>query len=171
MDSLKKQLELVRFERAIEYVANNAHGLKHLNAQELAHINKLLNASEEEPWRAEAAVINLPSGRKESLSILSNPMIQVRDIISTARERAREGEIVDAATDLYSQLVLHHFFKDGNRRSAVAAVYWLLLERDIHIPAIGLLELGIGDLRIKGQLEILKNLIQNTIAIAESRKR
>ena len=79
------------------------------------------------------------------------------------------GEVEEAAVDLYSQLVLNHFFKDANRRTAVAATHWLLLERGIHISALGLLEVGIGDIRSEEQLDSLRKLIRVSIEMAKSR--
>lgn len=169
-DFLRKQLELVRFEKAIDYINVNSLGHKHLNATELAHINNILTNKTESPWRTEAVDLHLPSGRKESLGLISNPMIVARDLLSNCVQRAKDGDIADAATDLYRELVLHHFFQDANRRTAVAATYWLLHERGIEIPAMGLLEIGIGDIRHQEQLEGLRNVIKATIAFSKNRK-
>ena len=168
-DTLKKQLQRVRFEKAISYIENNASGKKHLNTQELASLNTMIRGSDDDPWRNEAAVVSFPGGKRASFALLSNPLIQLRNIISDASQKAMNGEIEEAAVDLYSQLVLNHFFKDANRRTAVAATHWLLFERGIHISALGLLEVGIGDMRSEEQLESLRTLIRVSIAVAQSR--
>src|SRR5687767_1991647 len=109
---LKKQLELVRFERTVEYIKTtaNAHR-KHLNVPELAQINNMLTNSSDDPWRVEPISLKLPSGRIEELSIISNPIFEARDIIFKARDEAEQDNLTEAATYLYSQLVLKHFFK------------------------------------------------------------
>lgn len=169
-DVLKKQLELVRFERAIDYITGSAGSQKRLNSQELAHLNNMMTSSTDNPWRQNATSIQLPFGRQEKLSLINNPMFAVRDILSNAFQQASNGEIEDAATYIYTQLVLNHFFNDANRRTAVAATYWLLLDHGIEIPAIGLLELGLGDIRTPQQVETLRGLIKNTIEIAKNRR-
>lgn len=168
---LKKQLELAKFEKTIEYVSSSARGQKHLNAQELAHINNMLTGSSDDPWRTQPVTLQLPSGNEEHFSVVSNPMIRAREIIFQARDTVTAGgDVGEAATKLYQQLVLSHLFKEANRRTAVAATSWLLCEHGINIPALGLLELGIGDLRAAGQSETLRGLIKHTIEIAKSRK-
>lgn len=168
-DMLKKQLQRVRFEKAISYIEANSNGKKHLNTQELAGLNIMIRGSDDDPWRNEAAVVSIPGGKRAAFGILTNPMINLRNIISNSLQKAANGEVEDAALDLYSQLVLNHFFKDANRRTAVAATHWLLLERNIHISALGLLEFGIGDIRSEDQLKSLKNLIRISIEVAKSR--
>ncbi|MEQ1879069.1 MAG: Fic family protein [Bdellovibrionia bacterium] len=166
-NQLKKQLELVRFEKTVEYILTtaNAHR-KHLNVPELAQINGMLTNSSDDPWRVESVNLKLPSGRVETLSMISNPLFEARDIIFQARDEAEQGNLSEAAAYLYSQLVLKHFFKDANRRTAVAAVFWLLIERNVEIPAMGLLQLGLGDLRMEKQLDTLKGLISHTIDLS-----
>ena len=166
---LKKQLQRVRFEKAISYIENNAHGKKHLNTQELASLNIMIRGNDEDPWRNEAANVSIPGGKHASFAILNNPLISLRNIISNASQKGMNGDIEDGALDLYSQLVLNHFFKDANRRTAVAATYWLLLERGIQISAVALLEFGIGDIRSEDQLNSLRNLIRLSIEVAKSR--
>ncbi len=165
---LKKQLELVRFENTVEYIQKtaNAHR-KHLNVPELVQVNNMLTHTNDDPWRLEPVSLKLPSGRTEELSIISNPVFEARDLIFRARDEAERDNLSEAATFLYSQLVLRHFFKDANRRTAVAATYWLLIEREVEIPAMGLLQIGLGDLRMEKQLDTLRGLISSTIAITE----
>jgi hypothetical protein len=166
--TLKKQLELVRFEKAAEYILAAARGhKKHLNVPELAQINHMMMNTNDDPWRVEAVQLKLPSGRVETLSMITNPIFEARDLIFRARDEAEQGNLSEAASYLYAQLVLKHFFKDANRRTAVAATYWLLLERGVEIPAMGLLQLGLGDLRMEKQLDTLRGLIAHTIALSD----
>jgi hypothetical protein len=169
-DILRRQLERVRFEKAIDYIMANAGGRKHLNAQELVAINNIMTATDSDPWRHEATSLKVPSGKHVSFSLISNPVFAVRDLLAQVSTIATNGQIEEAASELYSQLVLNHFFIDANRRTAVAATYWLLLENGIDIPAVGLLELGIGDIRAKEQIESLRHLIKVTILISKGRK-
>jgi hypothetical protein len=175
-DLLRRQLELVRFEKAIDYVTGAAGSRKHLNAQELAAINAILtNApvtapSDVSPWRQEPAVIQLPSGRQETFALLNNPIFSCRDLLAGVVQRAREGEVEAAAAQCYAQLMRSHFFQDANRRTAVAATYWLLLENGIKISPLGLLEIGVGDLADPSQVEALERLVRATIQIAKHRQ-
>lgn len=167
--SLKKQRELASFERAIDYIS--AQDKKHLNAQELSVLNNMLNfRNDEDPWRTETAKIKLPSGRVKEVGIIMNPLFQARDLISKSRDVALTN-LVEAAVYLYSHLVLSHLFKEANRRTAVAALYWLCLERGVQIPAMGLLELGLGDLTEPEQQAALRGILQSTITMAQNRKK
>lgn len=167
---LRRQLELVRFEKAIDYITGAAGLRKHLNAQELAGINAILtNSADNEPWRQELAVIQLPSGRQETFSILSNPIFACRDLLAKVSQRAREGEVEVAAAQCYLELMRSHFFKDANRRTAVAATYWLLLENGVRIAPLGLLEIGVGDLAIPEQASLLERLVRTAVEIARGR--
>ena len=168
-DILRKQLELVRFERAIDYIDQNIGGTKHLGPQELAHINNLLCHSQENPWRKTVTTLKLPGGKTETFSVVRDPFVMARDILSVARQKAGEGDLQEAAAYAYSQLVLNHLFTDANRRTAVAAMYWLLRERGVQVPAMGLLELGLGDVREKDQLVALQNILAATIGMSKNR--
>jgi len=166
---LKKQLELARFEKTMEYVSTNAHSQKHLNSTELAQINNMLTGNSGDPWRTQSVSVKLPSGNEEHFAVVTNPMIRARDIIFQARDEAFQGDIVKAAANLYAELVLAHLFKDANRRTAVAATCWLLYEKGISMPSLGFLELGVGNLRDPEQMNALKGLIKHTIDVARNR--
>ena len=171
-DLLRRQLELVRFEKAIDYATSAAGSRKHLNAHELAAINALLTSTQNDdefPWRNEPAEIQLPSGRKQAFSLLSNPKFACRDLLAAVTQRAREGDVEGAAAQCYAQLMRLHLFKDANRRTAVAATHWLLLENGVRIAPLGLLEIGVGDLADPEQERALERLVQTAIAIAKTR--
>ena len=171
-DILRRQLELVRFEKAIDYVTSASGLRKHLNSQELASINGIMtNNSLISPWRQEPAVIQLPSGRQETFAIHRNPIFQCRDLLADLSQKAREGDVEGAAASCYSQLMRCHFFKDANRRTAVAAAYWLLLENGIRIAPLGLLEMGVGDLADPDQALALESLVRTAVKISRDRKK
>ncbi len=165
---LKKQLELVRFEKTIDYVQSAASTQKHLNSNELAHINQMLcNVTEGDPWRVGPVTLTLPSGRQGHFSIISNSQKEASELIHECRDMANNGELVEAATRLYSELVLKHLFEEANRRTAVAAAAWLLSEHGIRIPAMGLLEMGLGDVRETEQMNALRGVIEYSIRVAK----
>lgn len=165
---LKKQLELVRFEKTIDYVRSSAGGQKHLNSNELAHINNMLtNVTEGDPWRVGPVTLTLPSGRQGHFSVISNSQKEASELINECREMANNGELIEAATRLYSELVLKHLFSEANRRTAVAATAWLLYEHGIEIPAMGLLEMGLGDLREAEQIKALRGVIEYSLRVAK----
>jgi hypothetical protein len=113
----------------------------------------------------EAVTLSLPSGRQDRMSVISNSQMRAGDFISSAREDANDGDLANAAAKLYRDLVINHLFNDANRRTAVVAVSWLLLEHDVTIPAMGLLEIGAGDLREGDSFEALKQMIQYSINV------
>ncbi len=165
---LKKQLELVRFEKTIDYVKSAASSQKHLNSSELAHINQMLiHTTEGDPWRVGPVTLTLPSGKQGHFSVISNSQKEASELIHECRDLAANGELVDAATRLYSELVLKHLFEEANRRTAVAATTWLLYEHGIQIPAMGLLEMGLGDLREKEQVNALRGVIEYSIRVGK----
>jgi hypothetical protein len=164
---LKKQLELVRFEKTIDYVQASAGSQKHLNSSELAHLNNMLCNSSEDPWRVGPVTLTLPSGRQGHFSVISNSQKEASELINECRDMANNGELVEAATRLYSELVMKHLFKEGNRRTAVAATTWILFEHGIQIPAMGLLEMGLGDVREKDQMSSLRGVIEYGIRVAK----
>ncbi|MEW6055853.1 MAG: Fic family protein [Bdellovibrionota bacterium] len=166
---LHRQLELTRFERALEVAESMVESGAFLNSGELARINNILTGESSEPWRDGLAVCTLPSGRQESFQLLADPVEKTREILRRAKDRAVAGEVVEAAADLYAQLVLTHVFKDANRRTAVVAVAYLLKLHSVEISALGLHELGLGDLRAEGQLEALRETLKNVVKMSVSR--
>ena len=166
--SFSEHLELAHFKKAIEYIEACASGIKHLNAQELLQINSRAAGSgtTEDLWRTDAATIHLKTGRKKDFDVISNPLFRARDVISNSRQRAKNGEVVQAATDLYVHLVKAHIFRDANRRTAVAAVFWLLLENNIRVKAEDLLVFGLGDLEDDAQIAAVEKQIGVLVAEA-----
>lgn len=166
---LQRQLERARFERALEVADSMVETGAFLNTAELARINNVLRGDTSEPWREGAAVCLLPSGREESLQLLADPVNKAKEILRNAKDRAAAGEVVEAAADLYAQLVLTHVFKDANRRTAVVAAAYLLRLHGVEISAMGLHELGLGDLRAAGQLEALRDTLRNVVKMGVRR--
>lgn len=166
---LQQQLERARFERALEVAESMVEKGAFLNSAELARINNILLGTTGEPWREGPSVCVLPSGREEKLQILADPITKARELLRIAKDRAAAGEVVEAAADLYAQLVLTHVFKDANRRTAVVAAAYLLELYGIQVSAMGLHELGLGDLRAEGQMDALREMIRNAVKMSAPR--
>lgn len=162
-ESLKQQLERTRLERALEVAESLVQKKAFLNSAELARLNNILLGETREPWRDSPTVCVLPSGKQHSFQILADPVSKAREILHHARDRAENGEVVEAAADVYAQLVLNHVFRDANRRTAVIAAFYLLKLHGITISAVDLHELGLGDLRVEGQMEALRQLLRNVV--------
>lgn len=161
MNFLKKQLEDSRLDHTLTYIRSSAKSLKHLTSSEVAHLNQMIVGDNNDPWRVEAVSIELPSGKKSEFHVFSNPVVNLRNILTYANEQLEEGLVLEAATYLYSQLVLHHFFRDANRRTAVAAAYWLVHKKDYDFDVHEILKNKLGDLREEGEIRKLKNLLKN----------
>jgi hypothetical protein len=166
---LQRQLERARFERALEVAASMVESGAFLNTAELARINNVLRGEKAEPWREGAAVCQLPSGREESFTLLADPITKAKEILRHGKDRAAAGEVIEAAADVYAQLVLTHVFKDANRRTAVVAAAYLLKLHGVEISAMGLHELGLGDLRAEGQIEALRETLRSAVKLSPQR--
>lgn len=162
---LQKQLERTRFERALEVAQSMVETGAFLNTAELARINNVLLGETAEPWRDGAATCRLPSGREERFQVMADPVNKAKEILRNAKDRAT-SEVVEAAADLYAQLVLTHVFKDANRRTAVVAAAYLLKLHGVEVSAMGLHELGLGDLRAEGQMDALREMIRNIVKMS-----
>jgi hypothetical protein len=158
---LQKQLEQQKFLHAIDYVRNEAQGLKRLTTAELSRINLFLTGHTQtpdaDPWRRDAVEISLPGGHVHQMNILSNPTMRARDLLGAALQTSGNGQGLEAASFLYSQLVLEHLFLEANRRTAVAAALWIMLISGYDCDAQWLLSVPIGNLR---QFADLSNLQQ-----------
>jgi hypothetical protein len=171
MDSLKRQLELTRFERAIAVSESLADHRALLTTAELARLNHIITGKEGDLWRRETAIITLPSGKTETLALIIDPVLTARDKLHKATEVAEGGSAIDAAVDIYSGLVLSHVFADANRRTAVLAGHYFLRRYGSPVSGIALHELGLGDLRQPGEIEELRNIIRQMAKFAEKRRR
>jgi hypothetical protein len=162
---LKKQLEFARFNRAIETAYSMVDSGAFLNIAELTRINGILTGSKEDPWREDAAVCKLGSGREVRFQILADPLKKTKEILTNAKEKAASGDVIGASVDLYVELVMTHVFKDANRRTAVVACAYLLKLHGKDISAFALHELGLGDLRMEGQIQVLKEIVSNIVKL------
>ena len=167
---LKKQLEETRFERALEVVHGMADMHVFLNTAELGRINNILLGETKEPWRQGAAVCALKSGREARFQVLADPQKNAREILTYSKEKALNGQVIEAAADLYADLVLNHVFEDANRRTAVIAACYLLHLHGYEISAQGVHDLGLGDLSVSGQREKLKDAIKGLIKVTPIKK-
>lgn len=161
--SLRRQLEMTRFDRAMEVAESLAEHRALLTTAELARMNNILTGksqdSNEEPWRAKPVTITLPSGRTETLALIADPKVTAREKLHHATELAENGAVIDAAVDIYAALVLSHVFEDANRRTAALAAHYFLRRYGAPISGLALHELGLGDLREEGQIESLRETV------------
>lgn len=167
---LKRQLEMARFDRAMEVAESLADHRALLTNAELARINSVLTGKDREPdwdpWRQEAVTLTLPSGRTETLSLLADPRMNVRETLHRATELAEAGSVIDAAVDAYVGLVLAHAFRDANRRTAVMAAHYFLRRYQVPLSGLALHELGLPDLRQEGQIEMLRQTVHQMAKFA-----
>jgi prophage maintenance system killer protein len=170
-DSLQRQLQLVRFERALEASESLAEHRALLTTVELARMNQILTGSTaSELWRRQATTITLPSGKTETLALIVDPVLTTREMLHLATEKAESGLVIDAAVDIYAGLVLAHVFEDANRRTAVLAGHFFLRRYGSSISGLALHELGLGDLRQEGQIEALREMIRQMAMFAAKRR-
>ena len=155
-ESLKRQLEIARFDRALEVAESLANHRALLTTAELARLNTILTGSEEDPWRQEPVTLVLPSGKTETFALIADPKISARERLHRATELAEKGSVIDAALNIYTGLVLAHVFKDANRRTAALGAHYFLQRYGIPLSGLALHELGLGDLREPGQIELLR---------------
>lgn len=160
---LQKQLEHQKFLHAVDYVRNESQGIKKLSTTELARINSFLSGNSEEPWRFDTVEVQIPSGALHTMNMISNPVSRARDLLGNASQMSGNGQGLEAASFLYSQLVLGHLFKEANRRTAVAAALWILLISGYDCDAENFLRIPIGDLRKQTDLDSLRSKIESIV--------
>jgi prophage maintenance system killer protein len=169
-DLLHRRLELARFDRAIEVSESLADHRALLTTAELERLNKIVTGEKNDPWRQEATVVQLPSGKTENFSLILDAKMTAREKLHQATELAESGNTIDAAVNLYVDLVLAHVFKDGNRRTGVLASHYLLKRYGSALSGIAIHELGLGDLRQEGQIELLRETIHQMLKFAQKRE-
>ncbi len=157
---LQKQLDHGKFLRAVQYVSQASRGLKKLTSSELAQLNQMITEAQDDVWRLTPTEVQIPSGKKIQFNVASNPIVRARDIIGDASQMAGNQEIFEAASYIYSKLVLEHLFNDANRRTAVLATLWLLHESGVEVDAEKLHHIPIGDLRDPSNLASLAERIR-----------
>jgi prophage maintenance system killer protein len=171
-NDLRRQLEIARFERALEVAASMANHRVLLTTMELARLNNILTGKDDDdPWRQGQVTVTLPSGKTETLALIADPKITARERLHRATELAEQGSVIDAAVDLYSGMVLSHVFKDANRRSAVCASHYFLIRYGVPISGLALHEIGLGDLREEGQIQALRDTISQMAKFAQGRQK
>jgi hypothetical protein len=160
---LQKQLDHQKFLHAIDYVRKESQGLKRLSTTELSRTNQFLSGSADDPWRFESARVHLPDGSNYDVNVIVNPVNKARELLGDAIEKSGNGFGIEAAHELYAQLVLNHLFKAANRRTAVSATLWILLISGLDCDANELLNLKIGDLRNPTDYAELMNKIKQIV--------
>jgi hypothetical protein len=170
-NALKRQLEVTRFERALEVTESLAEHRALLTNSELERLNNILigNKDDHDPWRQGAVTITLPSGRTETMALIADPKVTAREKLHHATELAENGSVVDAAVDVYVGLVLAHPFQDANRRTAVLAAHYFLKRYGVPISGRAIHDLGLGDLREPGQIERLRETVHQMSKFVEKR--
>ncbi len=169
--SLQRQLEITRFERAVEVAESLADHRALLTTTELARLNNILTGKKEEnPWRKDAVTIKLPSGKMETLALIADPIQTTREQLHRATEFAERGNMIDAAVDIYAGLVLAHVFEDANRRTAVLASHYFLRRYGAPVSGLALHEIGLGDLREPDQIDALRETIRQMAKFASRKK-
>jgi len=168
-DLLHRRLELARFDRAIEVSESLADHRALLTTAELERLNRIVTGEKNDPWRQEATTVQLPSGKTENFSLILDAKMTARDKLHRATELAEGGNIIDAAVNVYVDLILAHVFKDGNRRTAALASHYLLRRYGAVLSGIAIHELGLGDLRQEGQIELLRETIHQMMKFTEKR--
>lgn len=170
-DGLAKQLEKSRFDRALAVSDSLAAHRALLTTAELARMNSIMTGrkDDEDAWRREPATIRLPSGKVETLAVITDPVFLMREKLHRATEMAENGHIIDAAIDVYVNLVLAHAFKDANRRTAVLAGNYFLRRYGIPLSGTAIHELGLGDLRDPAQIELLRETVHHMAKFVKRR--
>ncbi len=163
VNPLHKQLDEQKFLHAVAYVEQAAGGPKILTTSELSYLNQMLTEKNQEPWRFDAAAVTIPTGETHHFNMLSNPIVSARDLIGETFQEAGNGDLLQAAFHLYSQMILGHFFRDANRRTAALATLWLVRSHKGQIDASDLEKFPVGDLRQPSDLERLKQKLSMLI--------
>lgn len=159
--SLKRQLEIARFERALAVCESLAEHRALLTTMELSRLNQIVTGlTEMDPWREDTVTLMLPSGKSETISLVADPKVTARDKLHRATELAENGSVIDAAVDIYVGLVRAHVFAEANRRTAVLAAHYFLRRYGASISGLALHEMGLGDVRDDKQVEALRQMIQ-----------
>lgn len=168
---LLKQLEHVRFHRALEVASSLAENRALLTTQELERMNQILTGKESsDPWRKGPVELKLPSGRVETLQLIQDPKLSARESLHRNTEMAELGDAPRACLNIYTDLVLAHPFIDANRRTAVLAAHYVLARYGIPLTGTALHDLGLGDLRDPTEKARLEETFFKMIDYAKSRK-
>jgi hypothetical protein len=178
MESLRRQLELTRLDRAREVIESMAEHRALLTTSELARVNHILTGKDgkddpvgdDRAWRRGKATLKLPSGRIETVDLIENPVAIARDKLHRATEAAENGGALDAAVGIYVGLVLSHVFEDANRRTAVLAAHYFFKRYGVPLSGLALHELGLGDLREPGQIELLHETVRHMAKFAQKQR-
>lgn len=167
--TLARQLELSRFQRALEVAESLASNRALLTTMELERINSIITGKTDPIWRLGPVTLTLPGGKTETLALMADPKITARDHLHVATESSENGHPVEAAIQIYAEFVLSHVFADGNRRTAVAAAHYFFKRYDVPISGLALHEIGLGDLREKGVRDSLKETVMQIVRFAGKR--
>ncbi len=99
-DTLKRQLEMTRFDRALEVAESLATHRALLTTAELARVNQIVVGKNIDTWRQGSVTLTLPSGTTETFAMIADPKQNAREMLHRATEGAERGAIIDAAVDI-----------------------------------------------------------------------
>ena len=167
-DSLKAQLERARFERAIEVAESLAEHRALLTTAEAARLNNILTGRlpTDEPWRQGPTSLKLRSGREIQFAVMADPVINLRERLHQATEVAEGGDVLTALVNLYSNMVLSHYFSDANRRTAAIAAHYFAARYGLRLSGLAIHEMGLGDLREEGRIEALREAFESMLRVS-----
>jgi hypothetical protein len=162
-ETLRVQLERARFERALEVCESLVAHRALLTNAELARLNNILTGHQptDDPWRQGPMSVTLRSGRQVQFAVMADPKVHLRDRLHHSTELAEAGQVIEAAVEIYVNMVLSHYFQDANRRSAVLAAHYFLKRYDTPISGLAIHEMGLGDVRDPAQVEALREALRN----------
>ena len=163
-----------RFERALEVCESMVAHRVLLTNSELARLNNILLGRQptDDPWRQGPMTSTLRSGREVQFSVMADPKVSLRDRLHQATAIAEAGKapdgtehapeaVIDAAVDVYVNMVLSHYFQDGNRRTAVLSAHYFLRRYGLPVSGLAIHEMGLGDVRDPEQVELLRQTLRN----------
>jgi len=167
--TLIQQLDISRFERALGSTNQLALGRGLLTTAECERLNQTLTGKKTDPWRSAPVEIVLPSGKRETLQMLKDPKLALREALHRCTESAESGRPVDAALDIYESIVLLHPFIDANRRTAALGAHYFFNRFGVGISGLALHELGLGDLRDPNQKKLLRETVAQMVRFVSGR--
>lgn len=167
-ETLKAQLERARFERALEVAESLAAHRALLTTAELARLNNILTGRQptDEPWRQGPASLKLRSGREIQFAVMADPKINLREKLHIATETAEGGDVLTAVVNLYSNMILSHYFSDANRRTAAIAAHYFAARYGLPLSGLAIHEMGLGDLREEGRIEALRTALESMLKVS-----
>ncbi len=170
-DSLTKQLEQTRFDRALEVTDSLVKHQALLTTAELARLNQILIGKNTDPWRYQSTTVQLASGRKLTLALIVDPIRTMREKLHGATEKAENGAVLDAAIDIYLALMGMRVFLSANRNSAVLASHYFLKRYGLLMTGRDIDQLvGTADLQQEEEIQNFRQSVYQMARFSEKRQ-